>query len=189
MTTPIRSFEKSEARQESIQSFDTARVSVLAPGVELRMLVGSHNGARNLFTGLITLAPGASYPYYVRRCAEALVLLDGEAAVDVEDRRYRLKTLDAISISPQQPRHLVNLSPDKLALLPVSLASSAPNQAWVNGRFTPVEQPASAIGRAGAERLCRNDPALRFELAPRALFQDLFSAELGARGICGGYGV
>jgi len=153
------------------------------------MSVGSHNGARNLFTGLITLAPGASYPYYVRQFSEALILLDGEVAVDVEDRRYRLGPLDSINITAQQPRRLVNLSASRIATFHLSLASAVPDQTWVNARFTAVERPGDAIGRAGSERLCRNDPAARFELAPRALFQDLFSAELGAQGICGGYGV
>ena len=66
---------------------------------------------------------------------------------------------------------------------------ATPEQTWVNGRFTAVEQPAGATGRAGSERLCRNDPAARFELAPSARFQDLYNADLGAQGICGGYGV
>ena len=82
----------------------------------------------------------------------------------------------------------MNLSTSRPALIHVSLAATAPVQTWVNGRFTPVEQPAGTTGRPGAERLCRNNPSGRFELAPRALFQDLFSAELGAQGICGGYG-
>jgi len=153
------------------------------------MLVGSDNGARNLFTGLIVLAPGASYPYYARPCSEALILVDGSVAVDVEDRRYRLGPLDSINVAPRLPRRLVNLSVTERATCHVSLASAAPDQTWVNGRFTTVEQPGRATGRAGSERLCRNDPATRFELAPRALFQDLFSAELGTQGICGGYGV
>jgi quercetin dioxygenase-like cupin family protein len=153
------------------------------------MSAGSHNGARNLFTGLITLASGASYPYYVRRFSEALILLDGEVAVDVEDQRYRLGPLDSINITAQRPRRLLNLSAGRLATLHLSLASAVPDQTWVNGRFAAVEQPGNAIGRAGSERLCRNDPAARFELAPRALFQNLFGAELGTQGICGGYGV
>jgi quercetin dioxygenase-like cupin family protein len=189
MTTPIEPREPSPVRQEAIQSFETAKVKLLAPGVELRMSVGSHNGARNLFTGLLTLAPGAAFPYYVRPFSEALILIDGLVAVDVEDRRYRLGLLDSINIIPQRPRRLVNLSTGHPATFHLSLASAAPDQTWVNGRFAVIEHPASATGRAGSERLCRSDPAARFELAPRALFQDLFNAELGAQGICGGYGV
>ncbi len=158
-------------RQEVIQPLATARISVPAPGVEMRMLVGAHNAAQKLFTGLLTLAPGGFYPYYVRPFSEALILLEGEAAVDVEDRRYQLGPLDAINVTPRHPRHLANLSTSRLAVFHVSLASAVPDQTWVNGRFTPVKQVASVIGRSGSERLCRHDPATRFELAPRASFK------------------
>jgi len=176
-------------RREMIQRPGGAKIMVLVPGVDLLPLVGAHNGARNLFTGLLTLAPKASNPLYTRLFAEALVLMEGEAVVDVEDRRYRLGLLDAIAVPARLPRRVVNLSTTRPALIHVAMASAAPDQSWVNGRFTPVEQPPGATGHTGAERLCRNDPAARFELAPRSLFQDLFSAELGAQGICGGYGV
>jgi mannose-6-phosphate isomerase-like protein (cupin superfamily) len=168
---------------------EAAKVTILVPGVELRPFVGDHNGAQNLFTGLLTLAPKASYPLYTRPFTEVSVLLIGEAAVDVEDRRYRLKPVDAMTVPAGLPRRLVNLSTVRSALIHVSLAATAPVQTWVNGRFNPVEVPASATGRPGAERVCRNNPAVRFELAPRAHFQDLFSADLGAHGICGGYGL
>jgi quercetin dioxygenase-like cupin family protein len=176
-------------RREAMQTVPGAKLTVLVPGVDLRSLVGDHNGARNLFTGLLTLAPKVSYPLYTRPFTEVSVLLDGQAAVDVEDRRYKLGPFDAMTVPSSLPRRLVNLSASRPALIHVSMAASAPVQSWVNGRFTPVEQPAGATGPQGAERLCRNNPRVRFELAPKALFQDLFSAELGAHGICGGFGV
>jgi quercetin dioxygenase-like cupin family protein len=188
MTNPTPQAWSSD-RREVMQTPDAAKVTVLVPGVELRPLVGDHNGARNLFTGLLTLAPKASYPLYTRPFTEVSVLVAGEAAVDVEDRRHHLGPVDAITVPAGLPRRLVNLSTVRPALIHVSLAATTPVQTWVNGRFTPVEQPVGTTGRPGAERLCRNNPAVRFELAPRALFQDLFSAELGAHGICGGYGV
>jgi quercetin dioxygenase-like cupin family protein len=176
-------------RREAVQTIPGAKLTVLVPGVELRPLVGDHNGARNLFTGLLALAPRASYPLYARPFTEVSVLLEGQVAVDVEDRRYRPVPFDALTVPSNLPRRLVNLSADRPALIHVSMAASAPVQSWVNGRFTPVEQPAGATGQKGAERLCRNNSRVRFELAPRALFQDLFSAELGSQGVCGGFGV
>ncbi len=188
MTNPTLQAWSSD-RREAMQTQETAKATVLVPGAELRPLVGDHNGARNLFTGLLTLAPKASYPLYDRPFTEVSVLVAGEAAVDVEDRRYRLGLVDAMTVPAGLPRRLVNLSTVRPALIHISLAAASPVQTWVNGRFAPVEQPAGATGRPGAERLCRNNPAVRFELAPRALFQDLFSAELGSHGICGGYGI
>jgi mannose-6-phosphate isomerase-like protein (cupin superfamily) len=187
MTTPTPSAWASD-RREAIQLMQDAKVTVVVPGVELTSLVGEHNAARGLFTGLLTLAPQSSYPLYTRTCTEVTVALAGGVAVDVEDRRYRLGSIDAMIVPGGMPRRLVNLSPSHPALIHVSLAAPAPVQTWVNGRFTPVDQPAGSTGRSGAERLCRNDPGARLELAPHALFQDLFSAELGTQGICGGYG-
>jgi quercetin dioxygenase-like cupin family protein len=187
MTTPTPQAWASD-RHEVMQEVSGAKTTVIVPGIELISLVGEHNGAKKLFTGLLTLAPKSSYPIYARPCTEATVLLAGDAAVDVEDRRYRLGTTDAMTIPANLPRRLVNLSTNRPALFHVSLAAAAPVQTWVNGRFTPVEQPASSTGHPGAERFCRNNPAGRFELAPRALFQDLFSGDSVAQGICGGYG-
>jgi quercetin dioxygenase-like cupin family protein len=189
MTTSTSSTGAAADRGEAIERPEAVRVTLLMPGVELRPMAGAHNGARGLFTGLLTLAPGVSYPYYARPATEALIALEGEAAVDVEDRRYRLGPLDAITVRERQPRRLVNLSGDRPAVLHVALASATPDQNWINGRFNPAEQPTSATGRAGAERVCRRAAAPPFELAPRALFQDLYNAELGAGGICGGYGL
>ncbi len=86
MTTRAPSAWESD-RSEAMQEVASAKVSVIVPGIELLSLVGVHNGARNLFTGILTLAPKATYPLYTRPCTEAVVLLGGDAAVDVEDRR------------------------------------------------------------------------------------------------------
>jgi quercetin dioxygenase-like cupin family protein len=176
-------------RDETIERPEASRASAVVPGVELRPMVGAHNGARGLFTGLLTLAPGASYPYYSRPACEALVVLEGEADLDVEDRRYRLEPLDAAVVMPPQPRRLMNPSADRPAVLHVAIALGTAEQGWINGRFVPVEQPPGATGRAGSERITRRADAAPFELAPRALFQDLYNAQLGSRGICGGYGL
>ena len=189
MTTPSSSTRPAVERGEAIERPEAARVTMLVPGVELRSMAGTHNGAQGLFTGLLSLAPGASYPYYARPVTEAMIALEGEAGVDVEDRRYRLGPLDAIAVPAGQPRRVVNLSPNQTAVVHVALAVATPDQTWINGRFTPAEQPSGATGRAGAEQVRRRAAAPPFELAPRALFQDLYNAELGTRGICGGYGL
>jgi mannose-6-phosphate isomerase-like protein (cupin superfamily) len=175
--------------REVITRPEAIKPTVLVPGVTLCPLVGAHNAAQGLFTGLITVAPGASYPLYAREFTEALVLLEGEAAVDVADRRYRLGLLDAINIPARLPRRAMNLSAKRPAVVHASMAAAYPEQTWVNGRFTPQEQPPGATGFEGAERLCHNEPAARFELAPRTGFQEFFGAALGAHGICGGYGM
>jgi quercetin dioxygenase-like cupin family protein len=188
MTLPSQPVWASD-RQETIARPQGAKVKQMLPGIELCPLVGAHNGARGLFTGLLTLAPKANYAVYSRPFAEVLVLLTGEAAVDVENRRYRPGPVDAISIPPGLSRQVVNLSATQPAVFHVAMASPVPEQMWVNTRFTPLPQPAGITGHAGAERICYNRPSDRFALAPRALFQDLYNIDLGTKGICGGHGV
>ncbi len=56
----------------------------LAPGVSLDCLVGAHNGARNLTTGLTTLEPEAKLPYHCQPVSEAITVLSGDVVVAVE---------------------------------------------------------------------------------------------------------
>jgi quercetin dioxygenase-like cupin family protein len=189
MTTMLTSTSGADDRVEAIVGPEASRPVALVPGVQLRPMADVHRGARGLFTGVLTLAPGASMPYYARSTSEAMVVLEGAAAVDVEDHRYGLGPLDAIAVAARQPRRLSNASPDRPAVLHIALASVEPEQSWVNRRFTPAEQPAASTGREGSDRVVRRSAAPVTELAPRALFQDLYNAELGTRGICGGYGL
>jgi len=161
----------------------------MGSGGEVRELVGVSRGARGLFTGLLTLRPGASSPCYIRPDNEVMILLDGEAAVDVEDRRHRLATLDHVAILASLPRRLVNLSTDRPATFHVSVASSSPILEEVDPPAVTVDQPADSSGTPGAERVGRNSPEARFALAPGAMFQDFFNATMGMTGICGGYGL
>lgn len=86
MTTPTQTTWATDARREQIQRPEDSKITVIIPGVELCPLAGVHSGARDLFTGLLTLNPGASYLLYTRPFTEALVLLEGNASVEVEDR-------------------------------------------------------------------------------------------------------
>lgn len=176
-------------RLEAIARPEDSRAIALVPGVELRPMADAPLGARGLFTGVLTLAPGASMPYYARSASEAMVVLEGAAIVDVEDRRYALGPLDAAAVRPQRPRRLANPSAGRAAVLHVAIASGEPDLAWVNGRFAAVEQPGATAGHEGSERIVRHAAAHATELAPHAMFRDLYNAELGTRGICGGYGL
>jgi quercetin dioxygenase-like cupin family protein len=191
VATMSRSSSSSGAddRFEAIVRPDASRPVALMPGVELRPMADAHRGARGLFAGLLTLEPGAAIPYYARSTSEAMVVLEGAAAVEVEGRRYDLGPLDAIAVAPRRPRRLANTSDDRPAVLHVAMASGEPEQSWVNGRFDPAEQPIASTGREGSERIVRWPVAPVAELAPRALFRDLYNVELGTRGLCGGYGL
>lgn len=176
-------------RAEVIERPEALRPLMLVPGVELLPMAGAHNAARGLSTAILTLAPGASIPYHARLSASALVLLEGQVDADVENRRHRLTPLDAIAVSPSRPLRLTNPSNASRAALHLAVASEVLELTWVNGRFTPVEGPPDFSGLEGSEHLVRHADAPVTELAPDARFQDLYNAELGTLGLCGGYGL
>lgn len=62
----------------------------IADGVMLDCLVGKHNQAHNLTTGIVSVRPGANLPYHTHVCGETITVLEGEFCFDVEGRRYRL---------------------------------------------------------------------------------------------------
>jgi mannose-6-phosphate isomerase-like protein (cupin superfamily) len=189
MTTSTLHTWAADDRRESIQRSADAKVTVIVPGVELCPLVSAQTGARDLFTALLTLGAKASYPLYTRPFSEAIVLIEGEASVDVEERSYRLKLFDAMTVSPRVPRRVVNLSAIRPTVLHIALASSTPDQTWVNGRYVTAEQPTNATGQPGIESLIRNSKTAGFELSPSARFQDLFGGDRCGHGIYGGYGL
>ena len=99
MTMPAPRTWIVDERREAIERPEDASLINLVPGAVLRPLAGGYSGAINLFTGLLTLDPKASYPIYARPFTEVLILLDGDVSVEVEDRRYRLKQYDALTVS------------------------------------------------------------------------------------------
>jgi quercetin dioxygenase-like cupin family protein len=188
MTTSSDSKRPGHGREEVIERGKEAQLKRLAPGTSLRPLVGAHNGAERLFTGLISLDPAVSYLFYARPVSEGLILIDGEGAVDVLERRYRLRPLDAIHVPEKIPRRLVNRSATRPALFHVAIASASPDQTWVNGRFDPVDQSDQQTGLPGIEHVSRRGTGTETELAPGATFQEFYGSSVGAHGICGGHG-
>lgn len=175
-------------RREAIQHPADATPEVLGVGAVLRPLVGAHDGAHGLFTALVTIEPRTEIPYFTRPCCAAVTVLEGEVVVEVEGNRYRLGPLDCITIPAEIARRTTNIS-DRRAVLHVALASEAPALGEVNESFPEIDVPHSSTGRERKEHVTRGTPEARFALAPNAMFQDYFNAELGSKGICGGYGL
>ena len=146
--------------------------------------------ARGLFTGLLTLAPGASIPYHARPAAEAMVLLEGDAAVDVEDRRYRLGPLDAIAVRPGGRAAWRTSPPISPPCSTSRWPSAAPEQNWINGRFVPAEQPPAATGHDGVRARRPPRPGAPSPSSPLTRCSRTSTTPSSAPdGICGGYGL
>jgi 2-keto-3-deoxy-L-rhamnonate aldolase RhmA/quercetin dioxygenase-like cupin family protein len=159
-------------------------------GVVFRALVGGHNHARNLTTGIVTFAPEAALPYHTHPFSESVTLLEGQANLEVEGRLYRLQPLDNVTIPRDTPHAVVNTSAGRPAVFHIAMASDTPTRTLVTTSFPRTAMPDDAVGfMANKERVNRHARMPHYELAPLAHFQDFFNRELGCPDMSGGYGL
>jgi mannose-6-phosphate isomerase-like protein (cupin superfamily) len=175
------------SRTEIITRIEGPPTGELAPGVELRVLATGSMGARGLTTCLAKLRPAAELPYHRHPCSEVMIVVEGEALACVRSRRYHLRQYDALHVPAGFAHSVRNASGEKPALLHSSFAADNPAREQVKETFTVSDLASSP--RNGPEHLVRFDTAKVYELAPQAMFRDLFNRRLGSRGVCGGYGI
>jgi len=162
----------------------------IAKGVAAEFLVGGHNGARNLSTGIVTFSPGAVLPCHTHTFSESITLLEGSAILNVEGRRYRLFPMDNAVIPPGVAHQVTELTGSETARFHVALASDKPTRELTERFFSWKSMSDDSTGVPGAERVNRFKTAKRFEAGPNATFIDFFNANL-MPGIemSGGYGL
>ena len=175
-------------RPEVVITRNAARRVELERGVVFQPLVGAHNRAHNLTTGIVTFMPGAQLPYHTHPHAEAITLLGGEAEVEVEGRRYRLRPLDNVYIPPGRAHFAVNPSVGKPAMFHIAMNSHEPSRTLVAAPVSNRLMPDEASGVSGCERVSRHASTPWYEPNPGARFQDYFNRDLGSVGMSGGYG-
>jgi 2-dehydro-3-deoxyglucarate aldolase/4-hydroxy-2-oxoheptanedioate aldolase len=158
-------------------------------GVVFRALVGSHNRARNLTTGIVRFAPEASLPYHTHPFSESITLLEGQATAEIEGRCYRLRPFDNVTIPRDTAHAVINTSGNRPTIFHIAMASDKPVRTQVSASFSRTVIGDEVSGLQAKERINRHDRTPRYELAPRALFQDYFNRELGCPDMSGGYGV
>ena len=167
------------------------RSPVLVPGVELTPLVGAAQRCAKAVHG--PLDPGAPRLRirFIRDPVPKLsILLEGEVAVDVEDRRYRLGTIDAMTI----PGRVAATAGEPLDQPPcpdprfagrVGSRANLGQRPFHSGRATGPLRPAF---RARNDSVAMIPPA--GSSSPRGPSSRICSAaSSAAQGICGGYGV
>ncbi len=174
-------------RPETITRLGHGPKVELAPNVRLECQVGDFNGARKLFTGLVTMSAGADLDYHRHACSESVTLLDGSLVFDVEGRRYTLGVLDNIVI-PAGLAHAAHAPTE--ARLHVALAMAAPDRIAVEESFAVERMPDDSSGVAGAERVTRIQKAEWSSAGPGTKFVDYFNSGLmPALEMSGGYGI
>lgn len=177
-------------RLEVMNALGSGPKSELARGVSFECLVGAHNAARRLTTGLVTFAAGAELPYHEHTFSESITLLSGTASVAIEGRSYRLKPLDNVTVPAGFAHSTVNLSRHATATFHVALASDQPTRTLVERFYSRRSMPDDSVGLAGAERVTRFATAKRFAAGPNTTFIDFFNRDLlPGLEMSGGYGL
>jgi len=177
-------------RIEVMTSVGDGAIKEISPGVIFDCLVGSHNQARQLTTGIVTFAPGAVLPYHMHAFTESITLLSGAFTLDVEGRSYSLKRLDNAVIRAGQAHAARNTSTTQNAVLHIAMAVDVPSRTLVDKFFSKRSMPEDSTGVQGAERINRFATAPRSEAGPNTEFINCFNADLmPGLEMSGGYGL
>lgn len=161
-------------------------------GVVFECLVGQHNQAHKLTTGIVRFERAVRLAYHTHPCTEAITLLSGSAVVEVEGRRYRLSLLDNVVIPPGVPHTVENASGEHGAMFHIAFPTNAPTRELVDAAWAQAEMPDDSTGPAtpGREHVTRFARADRVDIGLGATFVDYFNEDL-TPGIemSGGFGV
>lgn len=73
-------------------------------------LVSPSIGASAFINGITEFGPGAAIPFHSHNCEESVMLLEGDAMLDIDGQEVRLKPLDTTWIAPNVSHRFRNLS-------------------------------------------------------------------------------
>jgi quercetin dioxygenase-like cupin family protein len=79
-------------------------------GVRTTPLVSPAVAASGFISGITSFDPGVAIPFHSHNCEESVVLLEGEAALDIEGEEHLLKVLDTTWVPPNVSHRFRNLS-------------------------------------------------------------------------------
>jgi putative monooxygenase len=175
------------AIQEFIASGRSATLAEFLP-VELRIMVSANCRARGIATGTATFPPGSTLPYHFHNCGEAITILDGQADVSVEGRRYRLRRLDCMYVPEGRAHSVANFDSRTSVLAHSAFSNADPARSSVDQPYVDEDRSEGVPNDSEPERLMRFGHTQMYPLSDGTRFYDLFAARFGSVGICGGYG-
>ena len=177
-------------RPATMNSIGAGLKSEMASGVVFECLVGAHNNAHKLTTGIATFEPYSKLPNQSLPCSESITLLSGQAIVGVEGRIYTLEPLDNVTVPLGIAHFVSNSSSREPAVFHLSMPTEHPIRTRVWRFFSRKMMPADATGQGYPELITHHKTAPRYEAGPNTSFIDFFNRDL-IEGIemSGGYGL
>ena len=108
MTTATPELQARVMRPADLKSHDRGG------GARTTPLVGPSCGATSFINGITSFAPGAAIAFHSHNCEESVMLLEGEAMLDIDGQEsVRLQPLDTSWLPPNLSHRFRNLSDTK----------------------------------------------------------------------------
>ena len=79
-------------------------------GARTTPLINKEVGTQSFITGYTSFEGGAVIPFHSHNCQESVVLMEGEAMMDIDGLEYQLKPHDVTFIPPNVSHRFRNLS-------------------------------------------------------------------------------
>ncbi|WP_431289080.1 cupin domain-containing protein [Roseateles chitinivorans] len=79
-------------------------------GAKTTPLVSPSIGTRSFITGYTSFEGGAEIPFHSHNCEESVVLMEGNAILDIDGQHYELKAHDVTYIPPNVSHRFRNMS-------------------------------------------------------------------------------
>jgi quercetin dioxygenase-like cupin family protein len=177
-------------RAETMNPLGSGITTSPFPGVHEEWVVGTHNRARNLASGFITIDPDTQTPGYRHHVGQSLTVLSGELSINVEGRQYQLAKMDNVVVPRGLAHQLTNPSKTTPVVMHVSMSIALPTYSKAILPQSVEAMPESWIGIPRGERINRYATAPRYEACPNVTFIDHFNRNLIPDiEMSGGYGL
>lgn len=100
-----------------IVKVDEEPVVARGNGIETTLLIGHEKCDAKVTSGITSFPPGADVPVHSHNCDEQVVILEGEAEVEIEGSRTRLKPNDTVYVAAGRWHRFVNAGAGRLRIL------------------------------------------------------------------------
>ena len=103
--------------QSNIMKMEDVPVIQRGDGVETRVLVSNKTCGANTTSGTTAFPKGTKVPHHKHNCDEQVVLLEGDAEVEIDGVRTRIKPMDTVFVEAGTWHRFVNLGDGPMKIL------------------------------------------------------------------------
>ena len=108
-------------------------------GARTTPLVSPAIGAKGFINGITEFAPGAAIPFHSHNCEESVVLLEGDAMLDIDGQEYAVQPFETTWIPPNVSHRFRNMSATQpMKILWIYASTQATRTVTETGETRPV---------------------------------------------------